>query len=75
MYAVSYSPSQAYILLLRHIAENDPVEELRADAGDMLNAYTEAGITQTRISVDTAVRLRPEGSRHAEVQRRSCRTG
>ena len=46
VYAVSYSPSQAYIPLLRHIAENDPVEELRADAGDMLNAYTEAGIPQ-----------------------------
>lgn len=46
VYAVSYSPSPAYIPLLRHIAENDPVEELRADACDMLDAYLEAEITQ-----------------------------
>ena len=44
MYVVSYSPSPAYIPLLRHIAENDPVQELREDARDMLDAYTEAGI-------------------------------
>jgi hypothetical protein len=46
VYAVSYSASPAYIPLLRHIAENDPVEELRADARDMLDGYIETGITQ-----------------------------
>jgi hypothetical protein len=46
VYAVGYSPSQEYIPFLRHIAKNDPVEELRADAWDMLDAYTEAGIAQ-----------------------------
>ena len=44
VYVVSYSPSPAYIPLLRHITENDPVQELREDARDMLDAYTEAGI-------------------------------
>ncbi len=46
VYAASYSPSQVYIPLLRHIADNDPVDDLSSDAWEMLDAYAEIGITQ-----------------------------
>jgi hypothetical protein len=46
IYATSYTPSEAYIPLLRHVAETDPVEALREDAQVMLDSYDEVGIGQ-----------------------------
>jgi hypothetical protein len=47
IYASGYNPSSRYLPLLTRIAQQDPVEDLRADAEDMLAAYDEAGVDKS----------------------------